>query len=253
LDVIGSGHYSEVKIATNENNQQIAVKCIPLEQMTKELRLISREVHILTKVKHPNIVQYFGCYRDKNYFYMTMELCTGGSLRDMIDTMGILPEEKAKGIMREVLEALAYLHSMNIAHRDIKPENILFDGERHVKLVDFGLSRHLSHPDKLTVVGTPYYLAPEMIQGRYTLQCDMWSLGVVVYFSLVGMLPFQGEDFPGLFNEIRTGLISHWGTCSELAVDFILKLLSRNIPKRLSAQDALRHPWLATEPSPSGS
>ena len=241
---IGSGHYSEVRKALTAQGELVAVKCIPLDQMGKEIRLISREVHILMTAQHANIVRYFGCYRDSEMFYMSMELCAGGSLREKIDAEGRLEEAWVQAKTREILQALAYLHSLQIAHRDIKPENILFDADQHVKLADFGLSRALLAPDHLTVVGTPYYLAPEMIAGKYTPICDMWSLGVVLYFALTNKLPFQGEDFGGLFNQIRCLNITYWGTCSENAVSFIKALLARTARERLTAAQALNHAWL---------
>lgn len=247
IDIIGSGHYSEVKKARDNKQELVAVKCIPLDQMTKEMRLISREVSILTAARHPHIVRYIGCFRDNEFFYLTMELCTGGNLRESIDASGPLPEARVREIARETVSALAYLHSLDIAHRDIKPENILFDSEMHVKLADFGLSRHLTQPDRLTVVGTPYYLAPEMIQGKYSIQCDMWSLGVVLYFAMVGKLPFTGEDFGGLFNQIRTATITNWGVCSEAAVDFIRALLVRSPSRRMTAESAKSHVWLSRQ------
>ena len=244
-EAIGSGHYSEVRKALNAQGELVAVKCIPLDQMGKDIRLISREVSILNTAQHPNIVRYFGCYRDEEMFYMSMELCTGGSLREKIDNEKILEESWVQSKTREIVLALAYLHNLQIAHRDLKPENILFDANQHVKLADFGLSRALRAPDHLTVVGTPYYLAPEMIAGKYTSICDMWSLGVVIYFALVGKLPFQGEDFGGLFSQIRCMNITYWGNCSENAVSFIKGLFMRSPRERLTAEQALQHVWLA--------
>lgn len=242
---IGSGHYSEVRKALNASGELVAVKCIPLDQMGKDIRLISREVNILMTTKHTSIVKYFGCYRDSEMFYMAMEYCAGGNLREKIDTEGKIEEIWIKDKTREIVQALGYLHSMQIAHRDIKPENILFDAEEHAKLADFGLSRTLKAPDHLTVVGTPYYLAPEMISGKYSPLCDMWSLGVVLYFALVGKLPFQGHDFTALFSQIRSHTVTYWGSCSEEAVSFLRGLLVRSPSDRMTAEAALRHKWLA--------
>lgn len=241
---IGSGNYSEVKKALSDSGELVAVKCIPLEHMGKDLRRVSREVGILMSTQHTHIVKYLGCYRDSEQFYMVMELCSGGSLREKIDEKGPLEEVWIRAKTREIVQALVYLHARQIAHRDIKPENILFNASEEVKLADFGLSRALTTPDHLTVVGTPYYLAPEMIAGVYTPLCDMWSLGVVLYYALVGKLPFQGCDFSDLYNQIRCFHIVNWGKCSEPAISFLKGLLVRTPRDRMSAKQALEHRWL---------
>jgi len=242
---IGSGQYSEVKKALTDSGDLVAVKCIPLDQMGKDLRRVSREVSILMTTEHMHIVRYLGCYRDLEQFYMVMELCSGGNLRERIDEEGVLEEAWIRAKAREIVQALAYLHARQIAHRDIKPENILFTASHQVKLADFGLSRALTAPDHLTVVGTPYYLAPEMVSGVYTPLCDMWSLGVVLYYALVGKLPFQGSDFSDLYNQIRCFHIVNWGKCSEPAISFLKGLLVRTPRDRMSAKQALEHHWLS--------
>ena len=242
---IGSGQYSEVKKALTDSGELVAVKCIPLGQMGRDMRRISREVNILMTTESPNVVRYLACYRDSETFYLVIELCSGGNLKEKIELEGPLEEEWMRGKTREIVHALDYLHSRQIAHRDIKPENILFDGNSHAKLADFGLSRVLLAQDHLTVVGTPYYLSPEMIEGKYTPLCDMWSLGVVLYYALVGKFPFQGSDYSSLFNQIRSFHIANWGKCSEAAINFIKGLLKRSPKERLTAKQALQHPWLA--------
>jgi len=245
LDVIGAGQFSEVRQAQNELGRLVAVKCIAKEQLTRTPRLVSREMCILRQVTHPHIIQHYGCFKDEDNFYMTMELCEGGNLRQMLDQEGCLSEQKTQRLAREALEALCYLHAKGIAHRDIKPENILFTKEGSVKLADFGLSRKLIQKSSLTVVGTPYYISPEMIQGRYSSQCDIWSLGIVLYFALTGLLPFDGEDLNGLFNNIRCTEVKEWGNCSIDAVNFLKQMIVKTPKLRISPQAALAHPWLS--------
>lgn len=245
LEVIGSGQFSEVRKAQNELGGLVAVKCIPKDQLSRTPRIISRETSILRQVTHPHIVQHYGCFKDDEYFYMTMELCEGGNLKQQIESKGWLGEERVKEIAKEALEALCYLHEKGIAHRDIKPENILFTRDGRVKLTDFGLSRKLVKKSNLTVVGTPYYISPEMIQGKYSSQCDVWSLGVALYFARTGLLPFDGEDLDGLFNNIRYSEITEWGECPPETVAFLKEMMLKSPVHRITPKQALQHPWLS--------
>ena len=136
-----------------------------------------------------------------------MENCTGGELFEKITKLGKFTEEDAKELIKKLLKAIKFLHDLNICHRDIKPENLLYlsnDADSEIKLIDFGLSRFLKEEEKLTnKVGTPYYVAPEILAGNYDKRCDLWSIGVICYILLCGYPPFHGSSNPEIFERIK--------------------------------------------------
>ena len=246
-EIIGKGQFSSVKRGTDQHKRTVAVKCIPKEQVRSEMKLLAREIDILQRVKHENVVQYYGCYKDQSEIYILLEYCGGGSLKEKVLRQGLLDESELKSLARQLLQALVALHSLSIVHRDIKPENILFSSDGVAKLADFGLSRSLTNEDKLTIVGTPYYLAPEVIRGCYTAKCDIWSLGIVLYYAAIGSLPFAGQNYGDLFSRILNAKITKWGQLSPSTVAFLTSMLERQPTRRPSAAELLSHNWFQTE------
>ena len=166
------------------------------------------EVDLLKKVDHPNIVEYFETYDDKNYLYLVMELCTGGELFDThekcLKSGQSYSERQAAQIILNLLKALQHCHSLGITHRDIKPENIMFGKDGEVRLVDFGLAK--DSMDRLhSHAGTPYFMAPEVLSKNYTHKCDIWSLACVLYMLMAGRLPYKGKSRTEVFDKIRAG------------------------------------------------
>ena len=194
------------------------------------------------KIKHPNIVELYEIYEDQDFCYLSMEFCPNGNLQQLVDESGPLSLIEAKTIARQILNALEYIHSQKICHRDIKPENILFKN-KIPKLADFGLARIMSGTNKFSTVGTPYFLAPEVISGDYNMKCDIWSLGVVIYFAITGRKPFNGEGYEDLFIKIKEDDIS-WDNVPDDAQDFLRYLLRKNHKIRPNAHQALEHKWL---------
>jgi len=144
-----------------------------------------------------------------------------------------------------LIKAIAHCHSYKIAHRDIKPENIMLNKEGHVTLIDFGLSKHKSAVKTMkSIVGSPYYVAPEVLDGHYGLKWDIWSLGVILYILLWGYLPFSGNELPEIFDKIQEGKYSmkqkEWDSVSAEAKDLVSKMLETNPKKRFSAQKWLQ-------------
>lgn len=154
----------------------------------------------------------------------------------------------AKDYMKKLLGACHHMHSQGVVHRDIKPENIMLSTTGELKLIDFGLSKRQDGSKKLkTIAGTPYYMAPEVLDGKYDSKVDTWSLGVLLYVFMSGYLPFQGENRNDVFSKIQNGKFhfnhQEFKDCSPEVIDLIKNLLVVNPGKRLSAGEALKHPW----------
>ena len=170
------------------------------KKFMKEIQVLK----VLKELEHPNIIKIFEYYIDNKYHYIITELLTGGELYETIIKFQKFNEKNAAYIMKQILSALNYLNSKGIVHRDIKPENILvqnnplknknsFD-EIHIKLIDFGASNFFKENEILTLkVGSPYYIAPEVLNKRYNEKCDIWSASVVLYVLLTGNFPFVGK------------------------------------------------------------
>ena len=181
-------------------DKRVAVKTIEMAKVVDELHLLKAEIEILRTVDHPNVVKIYETYMDETHFYIVMEYCEGGELFDHIMDGGKFSEQDAAKIISKVIGALQHMHELNICHRDLKPENIILErNTNNVKIIDFGLSTIVKEKDLSTRVGTPYYVAPEVLRGKYSMKCDMWSVGVIMYTMLCGYPPFHGEDNIAIF------------------------------------------------------
>jgi len=255
---LGRGGFSIVLEATNKKDgEQYAIKVIE-KKMVDEFEQLKREIDIMKKVNHKNILKLYDIYEDEHHVYIVMELVQGSELFDRIVSKGYYTEREAVNIIRQILEAVKYLHSVEIAHRDLKPENLLCSGENEneiVKIADFGLSKMFSADQKLaTGCGTPGYVAPEvLLSDTYDCKVDLWSIGVITYILLSGYSPFYAENETGLFEKIMTAEYDFdnecWDDISNNAKNFIKKLLTKDPQKRLDVDGALEHPWL-TESAP---
>lgn len=212
--LIGGGHFGTVRIAHRHTDPEIkyAVKSILKENIVSDVKLLEEELAILTQVDHPNIVKFHETYMDHRYVHIVMELCNGGELFDKIVEMQRFSEKVAASLMKKIMSAVKHLHENGIVHRDLKPENFIFNeksDDAEIKLIDFGLSKRygqnqLDHPkEKMhTIVGTPYYVAPEVLRGNYDFSCDLWSLGVILYIMLSGYPPFEGDSNKEIFRKV---------------------------------------------------
>ncbi|XP_069763565.1 calcium/calmodulin-dependent protein kinase type 1D isoform X3 [Narcine bancroftii] len=205
-------------------------------------------------IKHENIVALEDIYESPNHLYLVMQLVSGGELFDRIVEKGFYTEQDASTLIRQVLNAVQYLHKMCIVHRDLKPENLLYfspDEESKIMISDFGLSKMEGTGDVMsTACGTPGYVAPEVLaQKPYSKAVDCWSIGVISYILLCGYPPFYDENDSRLFEQILKAEYEfdcpYWDDISNSAKDFIKRLMEKDPNKRYTCEQALRHPWIA--------
>ncbi|CAK84907.1 unnamed protein product (macronuclear) [Paramecium tetraurelia] len=249
---LGEGSYGKVSLVTQKvTGLPRAMKQIKKEKIEQRDNMI-QEVSILKELDHPNIVSVYELYEDEQYVYIITEYLSGGELFEKINEIDHFDETIAAGYMRKILEAVNYCHNKNVVHRDLKPENIIFESRKtnsSVKIIDFGTAKELLDSTKLSQrIGTPYYIAPEVISKQYDKKCDVWSCGVILFIMLCGYPPFNGQSQQELYQRIQAGVYSfdepEWKEISGEAKDLIKKMLVTDPEKRISAQDALQHEWI---------
>jgi calcium-dependent protein kinase len=206
IRVIGYGKFGVVREAVDLSGKgaSVAIKSIPRSKLHDNTALLMRELQVLHELDHPNIIKLYETFEDEKYLHLVMELCSGGDLHEHICNKGVFAEAEAALIMRKLLLAVNHMHNSYICHRDLKPENILYEGDE-IKIADFGISLKFGDPQKLemtSVVGTPNFVAPEVLQRRYGKECDVWSLGVILYVMLSGMMPFEGQSVRDVLGQI---------------------------------------------------
>ena len=254
-DNLGGGHFGKVRLGYRRNEKPppfYAIKSISKRNLTdKDLEDLIKEVDIISCLDHPNIIKFYETYHDKFYFHIVMELCKGKEVFDRIVEDGRIKEKKVCMVIMKVLHAISYCHSRGVTHRDLKPENILFetlDSESEIKLIDFGLSRKVFNDEKMhTILGTPYYVAPEVLQGEYDEKCDIWSIGALTYIMLCGDPPFKGNSNHDIFNKILREDVKFsskkWEEISDDAKNFVKNCLIKIPDKRPNAIQCLNNLW----------
>ena len=256
-DVLGGGHFGTVRIGFRRNepapHRLYAIKSICKKHLSpKDLEELTKEVDIISSLDHPNIIKFYETYHDKFYFHIVMELCTGKDLFEKIRACnGKIQERKVGIVIMKVLHAISYCHARGITHRDLKPENILFESsesDSEIKLIDFGLSRKYSSNEKMhTILGTPYYVAPEVLKGSYDEKCDIWSIGALTYIMLSGEPPFKGQCNNDIFHKILHNDLKFdskkWANISPAAIEFVKSCLDKNPEKRPNAVQAMGSEW----------
>jgi calcium-dependent protein kinase len=259
--VLGSGICGNVVLANSRvDRRRYALKTINKARVSaKKLDQLSTEVEIYLSLDHPNIARLQDVYETGEKIQLLTECCEGGELYYRLQKRGVYSDADAADAMRQMLRAVSYLHSRDIVHRDLKLENLLYvtGQSSQLKLIDFGFAR-IWDPSTLmmTSCGSVAYVSPDVISGKgYTNKCDMWSLGVIIWMLLTGYPPFHGDE-KTIVAKIRTGKPdwSHkqrWKNVSQPAMDLVQKLLAFDPNERLSAREALQHPWLSGQaPSP---
>jgi len=257
LRILGHGHFGTVReaaqLAPSSRRLKFAIKSIPKDKIhPKGLSFMRRELEVLRMVDHPNVIKCHEIYEDQRYVHVVMELCTGGDLFDRLISHGQYTEQQTAQMMKKIVSAVSYLHSMNICHRDIKADNFLFEtGEdsADIKIIDFGLARKFAGEKMHTVVGTPYYMAPEVLRGNYGKECDVWSLGVLLYLLLSGRPPFFALFEEDIFKKINSGKFNfkgeEWEDSSPQVQDLIRRMLVVDISSRATLDQILAHEWFS--------
>ena len=253
---LGKGSYGKVYEVKNKTTGEIRA-CKQLSKSNiSNLKKFQREIQILIKTDHPNIIKLFEIFEDDRFIYLIMEKCNGGELFDRIidhiQSKNMYTEKDAAKLFQQIMSAIVYCHDNGIAHRDLKPENLLYINEgseinNPIKVIDFGLSRNFEEQSKMnTKVGTAYYVAPEVLNGKYNEKCDVWSAGVILYILLSGEPPFNGANDREIYKAISKMIyqfpFNKWKKISKNAMDLIEKCLVAE-DKRLSAKEVLEHPW----------
>lgn len=243
--VLGEGAFGEVRLCTHRTTKEKrAVKVLPRASMDKEAeKTLLNEINTLKSLDHPNIIKIFEYFKDDKRFYIVTEHITGGELFDEIIARGKFDEKNAAIIMKQMLSCIAHCHANNIMHRDLKPENVLLETTAcfdNIKVIDFGTALAIEKDKKYKeTIGTPYYIAPEVLNGNYGKECDLWSLGVIAYIIMSGIPPFNGGTDPEIMKAIKAGKFSFehkvWKGVSSDAKDFITKLLTYDPKKRPTA------------------
>jgi len=250
--VLGSGYNGEVKLAKSKSSgKDFAVKAFKLRGAKQDKKdELETEVEIFLAMDHPHVARLADAYEDNDQLILVMECMSGGELFDRVIERKRFGEKDAAEAMYQMLLAINYIHGHGIVHRDIKLENFLYEekGSDHLKLIDFGFSK-IWNPNTTMAMscGTLAYVAPEVLNGSYTSQCDLWSLGVVAFILLFGYMPFSGAEEQQI-KDIKAGKYSKkkapWERVSTVGQKFVKDLLVVDPKQRLTAAKALEHEWL---------
>ncbi|XP_010673649.2 calcium-dependent protein kinase 8 [Beta vulgaris subsp. vulgaris] len=253
---LGRGEFGITYLATDlSSGEKYACKSILKKKLRTNVDVedVRREVEIMKQLpKHPNIVTLKDSYEDDNAVHIVMELCEGGELFDRIVARGHYTERAAALVTKTIVEVVQMCHRHGVMHRDLKPENFLFANKKEnsaLKAIDFGLSVTFKQGEKFTeIVGSPYYMAPEVLKRHYGPEIDVWSAGVILYILLCGVPPFWAETEQGVAQAIIRSVVDFkrdpWPKVSDNAKDLVKKMLDPDPNKRLTAQEVLDHPWL---------
>uniref|UniRef100_A0A3B5QIB6 calcium/calmodulin-dependent protein kinase n=1 Tax=Xiphophorus maculatus TaxID=8083 RepID=A0A3B5QIB6_XIPMA len=253
---LGKGAFSVVKRCMKiSTGHEYAAKIINTKKLSaRDHQKLEREARICRLLKHANIVRLHDSISEEGFHYLVFDLVTGGELFEDIVAREYYSEADASHCIQQILEAVLHCHQMGVVHRDLKPENLLLASKLKgaaVKLADFGLAIEVQGDQQawFGFAGTPGYLSPEVLRkDPYSKPVDMWACGVILYILLVGYPPFWDEDQHRLYQQIKAGAYDfpspEWDTVTAEAKDLINKMLTINPAKRVTAADALKHPWI---------
>uniref|UniRef100_A0A0E0GUP4 non-specific serine/threonine protein kinase n=1 Tax=Oryza nivara TaxID=4536 RepID=A0A0E0GUP4_ORYNI len=256
---LGQGQFGTTYLCVEKaTGREFACKSIAKRKLLtqEDVEDVRREIQIMHHLAgHANVVSIVGAYEDAVAVQLVMQLCAGGELFDRIIQRGHYSEKAAAQLARVIVGVIEACHSLGVMHRDLKPENFLFIHQKEdspLKAIDFGLSIFFKPGETFTdVVGSPYYVAPEVLMKHYGREVDVWSAGVIIYILLSGVPPFWDESEQGIFEQVLKGDLDFssepWPNISESAKDLVRKMLIRDPKKRLTAHEALCHPWVCVD------
>ncbi|XP_054266354.1 calcium/calmodulin-dependent protein kinase type II alpha chain isoform X12 [Macrosteles quadrilineatus] len=253
---LGKGAFSVVRRCVQKSSgQEFAAKIINTKKLSaRDFQKLEREARICRKLQHPNIVRLHDSIQEENFHYLVFDLVTGGELFEDIVAREFYSEADASHCIQQILESVHHCHSNGVVHRDLKPENLLLASKAKgaaVKLADFGLAIEVQGEQQawFGFAGTPGYLSPEVLKKEpYGKPVDIWACGVILYILLVGYPPFWDEDQHRLYAQIKAGAYDYpspeWDTVTPEAKNLINQMLTVIPSKRITASEALKHPWI---------
>ncbi|XP_068523950.1 maternal embryonic leucine zipper kinase isoform X4 [Anas acuta] len=249
-ETIGTGGFAKVKLGRHLlTGEKVAIKIMDKLALGDDLPRVKTEIDAMKNLSHQHICRLYHVIETSKKIFMVLEYCPGGELFDYIISKDRLSEEEARVFFRQIVSAIAYVHSKGYAHRDLKPENLLIDEEHNLKLIDFGLCAkpkggldyHLN-----TCCGSPAYAAPELIQGKAYIgsEADIWSMGVLLYALLCGFLPFDDDNVMAVYRRIMRGKYTIPKWLSPSSTLLLSQMLQVDPKKRITVKHLLSHPWL---------
>ncbi|XP_046391791.1 calcium/calmodulin-dependent protein kinase type II alpha chain isoform X7 [Ischnura elegans] len=253
---LGKGAFSVVRRCVQKSSGlEYAAKIINTKKLSaRDFQKLEREARICRKLQHPNIVRLHDSIQEENFHYLVFDLVTGGELFEDIVAREFYSEADASHCIQQILESVNHCHQNGVVHRDLKPENLLLASKAKgaaVKLADFGLAIEVAGEQQawFGFAGTPGYLSPEVLKKEpYGKPVDIWACGVILYILLVGYPPFWDEDQHRLYSQIKAGAYDYpspeWDTVTPDAKNLINQMLTVNPAKRITASEALKHPWI---------
>eukprot|EP00163_Fabomonas_tropica_P029043 TRINITY_DN609_c0_g1_i1.p1 TRINITY_DN609_c0_g1~~TRINITY_DN609_c0_g1_i1.p1 ORF type:complete len:515 (+),score=126.37 TRINITY_DN609_c0_g1_i1:139-1683(+) len=248
-ETLGEGNFATVKLGVHvSTGHKVAMKVINTKKLqSDDVVRLEREIKILSELDHKHIIRLFEVERTTDKIYLIMELAEGGELFDYIVSRERVREDRAAVIFAQITSAMAYCHRQGVVHRDLKPENLLLDKHNQIKISDFGLCNAGSEEELFhTKCGSPSYAAPEILQGKaYDTAVDIWSMGVILFAIVTGMLPFQDDNIAVLYRKIKSGKYYCPDYVSRDCKDLIGAMLTVEKEKRITVEGIAAHPWFA--------
>ncbi|XP_041640238.1 maternal embryonic leucine zipper kinase [Cheilinus undulatus] len=252
-ETIGSGGFAKVKLGRHIlTGEKVAIKIMNKKDLGDDLPRVKLEIEAMKNLSHQHICRLYHVIETPSQIFMVLEYCTGGELFDYIIAKERLSEEETRVFFRQIVSAMAYVHSQGYAHRDLKPENLLIDEDHNLKLIDFGLCAKpkggLGY-ELMTCCGSPAYAAPELIQGKAYIgsEADVWSMGVLLFALLCGYLPFDDDNCMVLYRKITRGKYDNPRWLSPGSVLLLNQMMQVDPKRRVTVRQLLDHPWVTKD------